>query len=690
MSRACKAPVFRLFDGVSVRDLSQLEDEVVRLADRAIPILAWASMALVVLWVLSVSLSFYLYRVSTSLPDLAVNPDAIKTARTSVVYAADGSVIAEWHGEQDRTLVALRDMPKYLRDAVVAIEDRRFYEHDGVDLAGIGRALGANAAAGEVEQGGSTITQQLVKILFTGRERSLTRKIKEALFAYELESKNDKNAVLVTYLNTVYFGRGAYGVESASQRYFGKSASSLDLAESATLAGIIRSPSRYGSSSVASSVVEETTQRRDLVLLQMRRQGFISAQQERDARQKPLAFAPSIEAGQVAPYFVEYVKQDLIDTLGADKVYAGGLRVYTSLQPQLQAFAEQAATQLSVPGDPEVALVTVRPSDGHVLAMIGGRDFKANQFNLATQGRRQPGSAFKPFVLVTALEQGVRPDQVFETSPYSVPVTDGVWTVQNYENRFAAGTMTLQAATNFSVNAVYARLIMQVGPDKVVQVAKRMGITTPLEANPAIALGGLKTGVSPLEMASAFATIANGGARVQPSGIVMVTDDGGRLVHTRSVESTRAIAKETAAQAALMLHDVIERGTGVEAKLPVWAAGKTGTTQSYRDAWFVGWAGDVSSAVWVGNREAQVPMTSVHGRAVTGGSFPASIWREYMTAAAGVRTSPDAPAASVPPPALVQCRICEESKMLANSRCPRVTEQYMLPGLVPRETCKLH
>ncbi len=274
MSRAGRPSRSRMLDGASVRDLSPLEDVAVRLSNRVVPILSWVLGALVVVCVLSFSLAFYLYRVSTTLPDLGVNPDAIKTARTSIVYAADGSVIAEWHGEQDRTLVALRDMPEYLRDAVVAIEDRRFYEHDGVDFTGIGRALGANVAAGEVEQGGSTITQQLVKILYTGRERTVTRKIKEALFAYELESKNDKNAVLVTYLNTVYFGRGAYGVEAAAQRYFGKPASALDLAESATLAGIIRSPSRYGSSSVSSAAVEATTKRRDVVLRQMREQGL--------------------------------------------------------------------------------------------------------------------------------------------------------------------------------------------------------------------------------------------------------------------------------------------------------------------------------------------------------------------------------------------------------------------------------
>ena len=278
---------------------------------------------------------------------------------------------------------------------------------------------------------------------------------------------------------------------------------------------------------------------------------------------------------------------------------------------------------------------------------------------------------------------------MFDTAPYSVPVTDGVWTVQNYENRFTAGSMTLQAATDYSVNAVYARLIMLIGPEKVVRTAKRMGITTPLVANPAIALGGLKYGVSPLEMASAYATIANGGMRVTPSGIVLVTDDRGRAVLTRSAETTQAIPRETAVQASLMLHDVIERGTGDQAKLPVWAAGKTGTTQSYRDAWFVGWAGDVSTAVWVGNRAAQVPMTSVHGIAVTGGSFPASIWREYMTGATKVRSVAITPPESASS-ALVRCVVCEDSKLLANKRCPGAVEIYLPLNLVPTQTCKLH
>ena len=655
------------------------------LANRLAAVLKVLAVVLTALMVVSMGLGVYLYRLSLTLPDLRLGPSAMQTARTSIVYANDGSVLAEWHGEQDRTVEDLADMPKYLRDAVVAIEDRRFYTHNGVDLEGVGRALSVNARAGDVSQGGSTITQQVVKILYTDGRRTLTRKIKEAMLAYELEAKTDKNRVLELYLNTVYFGRGAYGVESASTRYFGKHSVDLDLAESATLAGIIRSPSRYAPSENPDAAIK----RRNLVLSQMREQGYISPAQEREARRERLVLTAPREAGQVAPYFVEYVKQELIARLGADKVYGGGLRVYTTLDRQLQAHAEKASRLLSGKNDPEVALISVRHADGQVLALIGGRDFRVNQFNLAIQGRRQPGSAFKPFVLVTALQQGVSPSQVFSAAPYSVRVVDGVWNVQNYENKVTQGSISLQAATNWSVNAVFARLIMKVGPANVVETAKQMGITSPLEANPAIALGGLRTGVSPLEMASAYGTIANGGMAVRPTGIVRVTDDRGQVIYEPGTTAKRAITRAAAAQASLMLHDVIEAGTGTGAKIGTWAAGKTGTTQSYRDAWFVGWAGDISTAVWVGNREGQVPMVNVHGIKVTGGSFPAAIWREFMTSATKARSSAVTPV-EVSSSGQVLLRICEDSMLLANKRCPNTIDIFLAPALVPKATCKLH
>lgn len=655
------------------------------LARRLALILQVTAGALVVLIVASLAFSLYLLRLSASLPDLKADPREFKTAQTSIVYASDGSVLAQWHGVEDRTAVNFDDMPLYLRQAVISIEDRRFYQHHGVDLEGVARAFRTNAEKGKVAQGGSTITQQLVKILFTGGERTLTRKIKEALLAYELEAKANKDDVLETYLNTVYFGNGYYGVESAAKHYFGKTTASIDLAESALLAAVIRSPGAYDPIDHPDAAIE----RRNLVLEQMRDQGYISVEEQRKAAKEPLDLAPPTEVAQVAPYFVEYVKQFLIDRLGASKVYDGGLRVYTTLDPSLQQLAEQSAAQLPAPTDPEVALVSVRFSDGHVLAMVGGRDFKTNQFNLAVQGRRQPGSAFKPFVLVTALAQGMAPDQPFSAAPYDVKVKDGVWHVDNYENTFTSGSMSLRAATNWSVNAVYARLIMQVGPKNVVKMARKMGIESPLEANPAIALGGLRHGVSPLEMASAYGTMANGGMHVAPTGITKVTDSRGKVIYQTKAVSEKAIDQQVAVTASLMLHDVVEAGTGQEARIDAWAAGKTGTTQSYRDAWFVGWSGDVCTAVWVGNREAQVDMLNVHGIKVTGGSFPARIWKQYMQQASAFRSQPVTPT-EPQQTGQVLVRICQDTMLLANKRCPNTVEIYLDPALIPKATCTLH
>lgn len=637
---------------------------------------------------LAVTLAFggYLYGLAQTLPDLEVDPHALRTAQTSVVYAADGSVIAEWHGEQDRTIVAFDQMPRHLRDAVVSIEDQRFYQHNGVDIEGIVRAMRANAEAGEVRQGGSTITQQLVKLLFTDGERTLTRKFREALLAFELESRADKNKVLETYLNTVYFGNGAYGCEAAAKRYFGKSTASLTPAESAMLAGIVRSPSRFDPTENPEAALE----RRNLVLDQMLAQGYLDETEARDAKRVPLKLAPPTEYSDVAPFFVEYVKQELIRELGAKRVYEGGLRVHTTLEPGLQKMAEKSAKQLFGTGDPEVAIVTVRHSDGAVLALVGGRDFEKSQFNLATQGKRQPGSAFKPFVLVTALEKGVKPQTMFSAAPYSVAVKDGVWKVENYENTFARSSISLQAATSWSVNAVYARLIMRLGPDNVVKVAKRLGIESRLDPDPAIALGGLREGVSPLEMASAYGTIANGGIRVEPSGVVKVLDDRGKVIMEPPRTGKRVLDKRVAVQTALMLHDVVESGTGVAAKMGTWAAGKTGTTQSYRDAWFVGWASDLSTAVWVGYPQAQVDMTNVHGIRVTGGSYPARIWGQFMKGATAARSEPITPQEGSAPGEQVVVRVCPDSMKLANQRCPHPIDIYLTPDTVPSDTCTLH
>jgi len=650
--------------------------------------------ALAVLLVLLVAMSVYLYGVSSTLEDLTDQSLHNASAQTSIVYAVDGTEIAQWHGDEDRTVVPLEQIPSAMRDAVVAIEDERFYTHNGVDTHAIMRALMANAEEGGVAQGGSTITQQLVKLLFTHGERTLTRKVREALLAYELEARTDKEKVLETYLNTVYFGHGAYGVESAAQRYFGRSASALDAAQCATLAGIIRSPGRYS----PIDAPEAAKERRDLVLEKMHELGYMGRDDMLLAQQTPIILAPPRDVPEVAPYFLEYVKRELVAQLGHDAVFKGGLRIHTTLEPALQRNAEAAGRAiLNAKDDPEYALVAVDHQTGHVLALVGGRDYGTSQFDLATQGRRQPGSAFKPFVLARALEEGVKPDQTFEASPYSVRVKDGVWTVRNYENQFTAGRMSLRAATNWSVNAVYARLIMAVGPEDVVSTAKKMGITSPLEPNPAIALGGLSTGVSPLEMASAYGTIANKGVRIEPTGLIRVTNDAGEVLYEPQQATEHALPETVAVQEALMLHDVVEGGTATAAKIPgVWAAGKTGTTQSYRDAWFIGYAEDISCSVWVGYREGQVDMTGVHGIKVTGGSFPAQIWKAFMQPSVAFRRAPlsistdqSTPATGqTPGTALVS--ICPDSMLRATKRCPEPVDIYLPPARIPTQACTKH
>lgn len=630
----------------------------------------------------------YLYHLSCTLPDIKVGSASFAGARTSVVYAADGSPIAEWHADQDRTLVPYASLPPQMMQAVVSIEDERFYQHNGVDLRAILRAARVDAGSGGYRQGGSTITQQVVKLLFTDGRRTIGRKIREVLLAYELEAKADKQQVMETYLNLVYFGDGKYGVQTAAEHYFGKPAEDLTLAECATLAGTISSPGRC--SPTLHPVAARA--RRDVVLAKMAELGYIDAAQERSARAEPLGVVKAVAVKEVAPYFVDYVKRQLIAKLGAQRVFRGGLRVYTTLDRDMQRAAEKSArTVLGGKDDPSVALVCLDHGDGRIKAMVGGKDFSTDKFNLATQGRRQPGSAFKPFVLVAALENGLKPTDVFSAAPCSVRVKDGVWNVQNYENKVTSGSMSLEAATNWSVNAVFARLIMRVGPQKVVDAAKAMGITSPLQPDPAIALGGLSTGVSPLEMASAYGTIADDGVHVSPSAIIKVADDSGRTLMTSEPTGTRAIPRKVARSVSLMLHDVVERGTGQGARLTTWTAGKTGTTQGYRDAWFVGYSGRLVTAVWVGHPEGQVAMTDVHGTTVTGGSFPAAIWQRFMSRALSGGSGVATPVASSGVSShRVLVTICTDTFLLANPRCPNTVQVYLDPKEIPSGICTKH
>ena len=613
-------------------------------------------------------------------------------ALRSTFRAADGSVLARFFKE-NRRLVDLDDVPRSLVDAVLAAEDARFFDHPGFDVKAIARAALVNLSEGRAVQGGSTITQQYVKNTFFRKPaRTLERKAKELRLAIEVEKRYDKRAILELYLNTVYFGRGAYGVGAAAESYFGHGVARLDLAESALLAAVIRAPSRYDPHEHAA----RARGRRDYVLDRMVELGTLSARRARAAARRPLGIIPAPPPQEARfPYFVEAVRQELLgdgrlgrsDDERARTIYEGGLVVRTTLDPELQAAAESAvADVLDRPGDPSAALVALRPSTGEVVAMVGGRDWSQSQVNLALGRRgggsgRQPGSAFKPIAAAAALEAGIPFDARYESSPASFTFADGsTWSPSNAEGG-GRGLMPLREALVHSVNGVYARLAMQLGPAAIVSQAKRMGVRSKLPVYPSVVLGSSQ--VSVLDMATAYATLANGGTMIEPTTIAEVETASGELLRPDQEVDLGAISPGTAYLVTKALEDVIDRGTGVAADIGRPAAGKTGTTNDYVDAWFVGYTPDLVAAVWVGYPQGAIPMYDVHGIRVTGGSFPALIWRQFMAAAHG-----DAPAKPfrIPRNELVTVEIDPKSGLLAAEWCPG-KKKTMLRQLAPTQYC---
>jgi len=602
--------------------------------------------------------------------------------QTTVITDRNGTVITELFAEQNRTDVKLDQMPASLRQAVIATEDQRFYKHRGVDPLNILRALWVDITRPNVLHGGSTITQQYVKVAIVTPERTLKRKLMEAVLAYRLERRYTKDEILALYLNSIYFGHGAYSVQTAAQTYFGKDVSSLGLAESAMLAGVIKSPGRY------SPILdpEAAKNRRATVLTQMVELGYVSETDAEAAKAEPFALADRTDVSALAPYFVEYVKALVTEELGADLLYRGGLHITTSLDLTMQAAAEAAiAAGLDQQDDPSASLVALDPATGEIVAMVGGRDFATQQFNVAVQGRRQPGSAFKPFVLVAGLMSDVSPEQTFECGAGSFQLANGqTWTVTGASGG-RQGPMRLREATEDSVNSVFAQLILNVGAEKVVKTAQNMGIGTEILPVPAIALGGLDNGVSPLEMASAYGTLANGGVRMPAHGILEVKDGQGTVLSAAKPAEARAIPANVAYLATDILKGVISGGTGTKAAIGRPAAGKTGTTQEYRDAWFVGYTPDLVASVWVGFADAQREMTSVHGRKVTGGSFPAEIWAAFMKEALKGREKVE----FKQPEGLSTLPICLESGQNAGQYCTKTGNALFLAGVLPGE-CELH
>lgn len=576
--------------------------------------------------------------------------DALTQARrvpeTSKVYAADGSLITNLHAEENRENVPLSQVPIVMRDAVVAIEDERFYDHAGVDLRAIVRAFFRNTNEGRVVEGGSTITQQYVKNVLIEPTKTLKRKIQEAALAYQLEKKYSKDEVLELYLNTVYFGHGAYGIQAAAREFFGVDAKSLRLPQAALLAGLIKSPARYD----PAVDLKGATARRDLVLKRMRELNAISAADEQKAIAEPVRIKPkTVLTRYEAPYFVEWVKQLIerdprfkaLGTTISERVNAlfkGGLRIYTTVDMRWQRLAEAASKEvLPESSDPYNALVGMDPDTGAVRAMVGGRDFFSAtdphaKFNLAVQSRRQPGSSFKPFTLAAALEKGMGLGKVYRGgSQISIPLGNGeVWSPRNYESLSFGASLTVREATIKSVNVVYAQMVRDIGADAVVEMAQRLGITSPLRAYLSIALGAQE--VSPLEMATAYSAFANGGFRVEPQGISKITDSSGKVLYEWSPAKTEALRPRIVKRVVEALQDVMRYGTGRRQRLPSRpTAGKTGTADEYHDAWFAGFTRQLVAVSWIGFPKAQIPMVPPYTRIrVVGGSWPGRIWKLFM------------------------------------------------------------
>ncbi|HLM33221.1 MAG TPA: PBP1A family penicillin-binding protein [Gaiellaceae bacterium] len=597
--------------------------------------------------------------IASEIPRLDPANQANNLSQDGYVYASDGkTILAVLRGEESRVIVTSDQIAPVVKQAIVAVEDRRYWEHRGVDVRGIARAVWSDLRHKEVVQGGSTITQQFVKNTVTQNDRTISRKLKEAALAWQLERLWSKDRILTAYLNTIFFGNGAYGIQMAARVYFDKPALDLTLAEAALLAGIPANPSAYD------PVTSPRTARarRDTVLGLMRAQGLVTRADYEKALEAPLPRPEDVRipgAQRPAQYFAEYVKQQLIPYYGSGKVFGGGLRIQTSIDLELQNLARDAIGKwLPDPKGPAAALVAIDPRDGRVLAMVGGNSYRKSQFNLAVQGERQSGSSFKPFVLAAALAEGISPVTSFTSKPTLINLGDKLWSVHNYEGSYL-GTIDLTKATVFSDNSVYAQLTAQVGPKNVARMAHALGVNSRLNDYFGIGLG--VEAVNPLEMARAFSTFANNGARVDgrllgnvPRAVLWVGEDCKGRTTRLSEGQCKRISENTptgrqvldpnkAATVTSILSQVVRDGTGQRAALvdrPV--AGKTGTTENYGDAWFVGYTPQLAVAVWVGYPSTLRSMeTEFHGDPVAGGTFPALIWKTFAQSA--LRAKNEAP-----------------------------------------------
>lgn len=640
-----------------------IAEPVVEDTATANPILRWFALfvhgvlwviRMVIRWVASVALGGAFFAAAIALLALTYTqlaPRAVTTspastisfpplAARSVVFAHDGTALGVLHSEEDRILVPIDQVPPHVLRAVLDAEDERFLEHSGLDARAIVRAATSDLKAGRVVEGGSTITQQVVKLELLTSTKDLSRKVKEAALALQLERQMSKSQILDRYLNRVYFGNGAYGLQAAAQHYFRANVQELTLAQGVLLAGLIRDPVR--TDPFTDPTAAET--RRNLVADRMHFLGHITAEQANAVKAEPLPTRPPDPAPQSSDYFFEHVKQELLkaDWLGKTPedryhaVFEGGLSIHTTLEPRAQQLA-QSSIDSNIPSDPRgftAALVSVEPGTGAVRALVGGPNFNETKFNLATDGDgRQVGSAFKMFTLMAAVEFGILPiDTISGAHPCPIENPGGgqpVWSPANVEGQ-APGTLTVGEATIRSVNCAYARLIKLVGPEKVVDVAHRMGITSQLGAHLSLTLGSEP--VTPLQMAAAYATLATGGVRHDPYFVERVIGPDGAVLFSHADKPQQAVSTEHARIVTDVLTQVVTSGTATAAAIPDrQVAGKTGSTDENADAWFIGFTPQLSTAVWMGAPRARVSMYDVGGvPRVYGGTYPARIFGEYM------------------------------------------------------------
>jgi len=671
-----------------------------RLAWRLVTIATFATMAFVAL------VGGIVAGVYSSMSAVLPAPTDISGIRPSEgvkIFSSDGVLLGRVTKEH-REFVPISEIPSELQLAAVAVEDRRFYQHHGVDPRGVMAALRDNILGGRLlGRGASTITQQLARNVYLSPKRTVARKLQEMILAVQIERTYSKEEILELYLNQIYFGNGAYGARVAAETYFDKPLQKLGLAQCALLAGIPQRPRDYN----PFEDPDAAKQRRDEVLTRMRDQGYITSEEAQAAIDEPLRLGhpkpPLGAATYKAPYFTNYVLHVLVQEHGADAIYRGDLKIVTTLDWQMQEAAERAVREGVTKSRrlhmSEGALVAVDFRTGAVKALVGGLDYKKDQYSCATQARRQAGSAFKPFVYTAAMDSGFTPDSVFRDSPVSYPGAAGrPWRPKNADGRFR-GSITLRRALTLSVNVIAVKLMAEVGVEKVIDYAHRMGIHGTLDPYLSLALGS--SGVTALDMATAFGVFANAGRRVEPRVVERISDRNDNLLYSYRPEAHQVISESTAATMNSMLGDVITRGTGRRARIRWPAAGKTGTASDYKDAWFIGYTDQLVCAAWVGNRD-NTPM-----RRVFGGTVPAAIWADFMGHAmelieARGQEAPSTEEATRPAETrteeprerrTIRLRICTESRKLARPQCPS-TEIIEYPpdrrASAPHASCDIH